>query len=35
VEDEGDNGVSNFLGLKTWRLGFSDGDIMAEMISPP
>jgi hypothetical protein len=35
VEDEGDNGVSNIIGLTTWRLGFPDGDIKAEMMSPP
>ena len=33
VEDEGDNSVSNFLGLITWRLGFPDGDIKVEMMS--
>ena len=35
MKDEGDNGVSNFLDLTTWRLDFSDGDIKAEMMSPP
>ena len=37
MEDEDDNGVSNFnfLSLTTWRLGFPDGDIKAEMMSPP
>ena len=35
VEDEGDIGVSNFLSLMTWRLGFPDGDIKAEMVLPP
>jgi hypothetical protein len=36
VEDEGDNyGVSILLGMTTWRLGFLDGDIKAEMMSPP
>jgi hypothetical protein len=35
VEDEGDNGVSNFLGLMTWKLGCMDDDIKAEMMSPP
>jgi len=35
VEDEGDIGVSNFLSLMTWRLGFPDGDIKAEIMSPP
>ena len=34
VEDEGDNSVSSFIGLPTWRLGFPDGDIKAEMMSP-
>ena len=34
VEDEGDISVNNFIGLTTWRLGFSDGDIKAEMMSP-
>ena len=35
-EDEGDNyGVNNFIGTTTWRLFFPDGDIKAEMISPP
>jgi hypothetical protein len=34
MEDEGDNGVSNFLGSTTWRLGFPDGDIKMEMMSP-
>jgi hypothetical protein len=34
VEDEDDISVSNFIGLTTWRLGFSDGDIKAEMMSP-
>jgi len=33
VEDEGDISVSNFNGLTTWRLGFLDGDIKAEMVS--
>jgi len=36
VEDEGDNyGVSNFTGMTTWRLFFSDSDIKAEVTSPP
>jgi hypothetical protein len=35
VEDEGNNDVSNFLGLTTWRLAFPDGDIKVEMMSPP
>ena len=35
IEDEGDNGISKFLDLTTWRLDFSDGDIKAEMMSPP
>jgi hypothetical protein len=35
IEDEGDNGVSNFLSLITRRLGFLDGDIKAETMSPP
>jgi hypothetical protein len=35
VEDEGDIGVSNFLGITIWRLDFSNGDIKAEMMSPP
>ena len=35
-EDEGDNyGVSNFLGMTTWRIRFPDGDIKAEMMLPP
>ena len=34
VKDEGDISVNNFIGLTTWRLGFSDGDIKAEMMSP-
>ena len=34
VEDEGDISVNNFIGLTTWRLGFPDGDIKAEMMSP-
>jgi hypothetical protein len=34
VEDEGDNVVNSFLGLTTWRLGFPDSDIKAEMMSP-
>jgi hypothetical protein len=35
VEDEDDNGVSNFLSLTIWNLGFSGGDIKVEMMSPP
>ena len=36
VEDEDDNyGVSNFIGMTTWRLLFPDGDIKAEMMLPP
>jgi hypothetical protein len=34
VEDEGDNGISNFLGMTTWRLVFSNVDIKVEMMSP-
>jgi hypothetical protein len=34
VEDEGGISVSNFIGLTTWRLGFPDGDIKAEMVLP-
>jgi hypothetical protein len=34
IEDEGDNGVSNFLSLITWRLGFPNSDIKTEMMSP-
>jgi hypothetical protein len=34
-EDEGDNyGVSNFLGMLTWRIRFSDGDVKAEIMLP-
>jgi len=33
VEDEGDISVNNFIGLTTWRLGFLDDDIKAEMMS--
>jgi hypothetical protein len=36
IEDEGDNiGVSIFIDMTTWRLLFPDGDIKAEMMSPP
>jgi hypothetical protein len=36
VEDEDDNyGVSILTDLSTWTLLFSDGDIKAEMVSPP
>jgi hypothetical protein len=36
VEDEEDNfGVSIFIDTMTWRFLFSNGDIKAEMISPP
>jgi hypothetical protein len=36
VEDAGNNyGVSILTGLMTWRLLFPDGDIKAEMVSPP
>ena len=36
VEDDGDNyDVNILIGLTTWRLLFSDGDIKAEMVSPP
>ena len=36
AEDEGDNfGVSIFIDMTTWRLLFPDGDIKAEMMSPP
>jgi hypothetical protein len=34
VEYEGENGVNNFLGLITWRLGFLDDNIKAKMMSP-
>jgi hypothetical protein len=35
VEDEDDNyGVSNFIGLTTWRPFFPDGDTKVEMMSP-
>jgi hypothetical protein len=34
VEDEDDISVSNFIGLTSWRLGFSDDDIKVEMMSP-
>ena len=32
VEDEGNTDVCNFIDLMTWRLGFSGGDIKAEMM---
>ena len=36
VEDEDDNyGVSNFIGVVTCGPFFPDGDIKAEMMSPP
>jgi hypothetical protein len=36
IEDEGDNiGVSIFINMTTWRLLFLDGNIKAEMMSPP
>jgi hypothetical protein len=36
IEDEGDNvSVSIFIDMTTWRLLFPDGDIKAEMMSPP
>jgi hypothetical protein len=36
VEDEDNNyGVSILTGTTTWRLLFPDGDIKAEMVSPP
>jgi hypothetical protein len=35
VEDEDDNyGFSNFLGITTWRLSFSNNDIKMEMMLP-
>ena len=34
VEDEGDTDASNFIDLTIWRLGFSGGDIKAEMMPP-
>ena len=35
VEDEGDNYDVSILTGMTWRLLFLDGDIEAEMVSPP
>jgi hypothetical protein len=36
TEDEGNNyGVSNFTDMTIWRLFFPEGDIKAEMMSPP
>ena len=36
IEDEGDNyDVSILVGLTTWRLLFPNGDVKAEMVSPP
>jgi hypothetical protein len=36
IEDDGDNyGVNILIGMTTWKLLFSDGDIKAEMVSPP
>jgi len=35
VEDESDNYGVSILTSMTWRLLFPDGDIKAEMVSPP
>ena len=35
VEDEGDNYSVSILTSMIWRLLFPDGDIKAEMVSPP
>jgi hypothetical protein len=36
IEDTGNNyGINILTGLTAWRLLFPDGDIKAEMVSPP